>query len=464
MDYLPIFLKLQDQPCLIVGGGDIAVRKLRLLAAAGAKLTVVAPTLCAEMAELAESGTITYLNHHFAPEHVNGMRLVIAATNQETVNAQVYASAEAARIPVNVVDDAARCRFIMPAIIDRSPLMIAVSTGGGVPVLARRVRAELERTIPARYGDLAKLASQFRETAKATFPDTDTRRFFWEQVLDGPIPQQVFAGDLPAAEAALRAAFAHANPKDYQQGAVYLVGSGPGNPDLLTFRALKLMQLADIVLYDNLVAPEILDLVRRDAERLFVGKQRDNHAIPQETLNQKMVELAQAGKKVLRLKGGDPFIFGRGGEEIDTLAAHGIPFEVVPGITSAAGASCLAGIPLTHRDYAQSCTFVTGHRKAGATEFEWARHCRQGDTLVIYMGLAQAAEIRQQLLAAGRGADTPVAIIERASQANQRVITGTLAALDALITEHDVHSPAIILVGEVVLLREKLRGHAAHLA
>nr|WP_308419423.1 siroheme synthase CysG [Chitinibacter fontanus] len=459
MDYFPLFVNLKQQPCMIVGGGDIAVRKMRLLASAGADITVVSPVLCDEMREMVKHGKVHWRPAEFSLSHIAGQRLVIAATDHASVNQAVFAACEAAGILVNSVDDPAHSRFITPAIVDRAPLTIALSTGGGVPVLARHLRAQLEAMIPHGWGDLAKLGSDLRVLAKEKLPDTAARREFWENVLAGPIPDQVFSGQVETARIALTEAL----EKGQQpiRGAVYLVGSGPGNPDLLTFRALRLMQQADVVVYDNLVSKEIMELVRRDAERIYVGKKASNHALPQEEINLLLVRLAQEGKKVLRLKGGDPFIFGRGGEEIAELAAAEIAFEVVPGITSAAGASCYAGIPLTHRDYAQSVTFVTGHRRATESdadklELDWARLVNPSETVVVYMGVAQAGYIAEQLIAHGRSADTPVAIIERATTPQQRVVIANLSNLAEQISAAQIKPPALLIIGDVVKLHEQL--------
>ncbi|WP_297573051.1 siroheme synthase CysG [uncultured Deefgea sp.] len=455
MDYFPLFLNLKQQACLIVGGGEIAVRKLRLLRSAGADVTVVSPELCDEMHDLVRSGEVRWQPAQFSITQITGQRLVIAATDQASVNQAVFSACEAAGILVNAVDDPSHSRFITPAIIDRAPLTIAISTGGGVPVLARHLRAQLEALIPHGWGNLAQLGSELRQYCKEKMPDPAQRREFWEAVLAGPIPDQVFSGQIEHARAQLIAAIDH--PETTPSGAVYLVGSGPGNPDLLTFRALRLMQQADVVLYDNLVSAEIMEMVRRDAERIYVGKKSNNHALPQEEINQLLVRLALEGKKVLRLKGGDPFIFGRGGEEIEELAQHGIAFEVVPGITSAAGASCYAGIPLTHRDYAQSVTFVTGHRKDGEVDLDWPRLVNPSETVVVYMGVAQAGYIAEQLMSHGRDQHTLVAIIERATTAQQRVVTTTLIELAERIEQEGIKPPALLIIGDVVQLHDKLK-------
>jgi len=370
------------------------------------------------------------------------------------LNAVISQQAQALFIPVNVVDAPKLCSVIFPAIVDRSPLIVAVTSGGDAPVLARLIRAKIETWIPATYGQLAGLAKRFRAQVKALFPDVQQRRVFWEDVFQGQVAESVFAGKQQEAQRLLEEKIAGIAPR--MLGEVYLVGAGPGDPDLLTFRALRLMQQADVVLYDRLVAPAIIDLCRRDAERIYVGKQRADHALPQDQINQRLVTLALEGKRVLRLKGGDPFIFGRGGEEIEELAAHGIPFQVVPGITAASGCAAYAGIPLTHRDHAQSVRFVTGHLKDGSTNLPWTELTSSSQTIVFYMGLVGLPMICEQLIAHGRAATTPAALIQQGTTQNQRVITGTLADLAARVAEHEVRAPTLVIVGEVVQLREKL--------
>ncbi|PJI45998.1 MAG: uroporphyrinogen-III C-methyltransferase [Pseudomonas sp.] len=454
MDFLPLFHILRGRRALLVGGGDVALRKARLLNDAGAVLRVVAPEVHSELRELIEEGAGELLLRPYAPGDLQDCVLVIAATDDEPLNAQVSRDANERGVPVNVVDAPALCSVIFPAIVDRSPLVVAVSSGGDAPVLARLLRAKLETWIPATYGQLAGLASRFRERVKQRLPDLQQRRKFWEDVFQGPIAERVLAGLPNEAERLL--ADKLESPQAESRGEVYLVGAGPGDPDLLTFRALRLMQQADVVLYDRLVAPAILELCRRDADRLYVGKRRADHAVPQDEINRKLVELALQGKRVLRLKGGDPFIFGRGGEEIDELAANGIPFQVVPGITAASGCAAYAGIPLTHRDYAQSVRFVTGHLKDGSTDLPWNDLVAPGQTLVFYMGLVGLPVICEQLVRHGRSADTPAALIQQGTTVRQRVFTGTLANLPELVAEHEVHAPTLVIVGEVVQLREKL--------
>ncbi len=454
MDFLPLFHNLKGRNVLLVGGGEVALRKGRLLADAGAALKVVAPEVDPQLLELAQTSQGSVQLRGYQAGDLQGICLVIAATDDEPLNAQISAQAQALGVPVNVVDAPKLCSVIFPAIVDRSPLIVAITSGGDAPVLARLIRAKIETWIPATYGQLAGLSKRFRARVKALFPNVQQRRVFWEEVFQGQIAESVFAGKLQEGESLLEEKIAGIAPR--QLGEVYLVGAGPGDPDLLTFRALRLMQQADVVLYDRLVAPAIVELCRRDAERIYVGKRRAEHALPQEQINQRLVSLAKEGKRVLRLKGGDPFIFGRGGEEIEELAAEGIPFQVVPGITAASGCAAYAGIPLTHRDYAQSVRFVTGHLKDGSCDLPWRDLVAAGQTLVFYMGLLGLPQICAQLIAHGRGPETPVALIEQGTTQQQRVYVGTLASLPALLAQQQVRAPTLVIVGEVVTLREKL--------
>jgi uroporphyrin-III C-methyltransferase/precorrin-2 dehydrogenase/sirohydrochlorin ferrochelatase len=455
MEYLPIFLRLVDRPCAVIGGGEVAARKVGLLLDAGARVTVTAPRLCAALADLAGSGRIVHRARQFAADALDGATVVIAATDERTVNAEVSRLAQLRRIPVNVVDDPELCSFILPAIVDRSPVVVAVSTGGSTPVLARLLRARLETLIPVAYGELAKLAQRFRERVKGALPQP-SRRPFWERVLTGPIAELVFSGRLPQAERALEQAIDDAAHRGPPPGEVYLVGAGPGNPELLTFAALRLMQQADVVLYDNLVSPEIIDLCRRDAERIYVGKQRANHTMRQEEINALLVKLAKEGRRVLRLKGGDPYVFGRGGEEIETLAASGVRFRVVPGITAACGVAAYAGIPLTHRDYAQSCVLVTGHLKDGTMNLDWHGLARPRQTVVVYMGLLGLKKLCEQLIEHGMPPDMPAAVVQQATMPQQRVVTGTLADLAERVEGSGLRPPTLVIVGDVVKLRDTL--------
>ncbi|MFC8749906.1 siroheme synthase CysG [Pseudomonas oryzihabitans] len=454
MDYLPLFHKLDGRPVLVIGGGDIALRKSVLLAEAGALITLVAPEIEPEVRAFVEAQGGSCRVERYAADHLAGHCLVIAATDDDEVNERVSHDAQALGLPVNAVDAPKLCTVIFPAIVDRSPLVIAISSGGDAPVLARLVRAKLESWIPATYGQLAQLAQRFRARVKTRFADLQARRIFWEEVFQGEVAEKVFSGQPQAAEQLLEAKLTSETATF--RGEVYLVGAGPGDPDLLTFRALRLMQQADVVLYDRLVAPTILDMCRRDADRIYVGKRRAEHAVPQDDLNRLLVKLAREGKRVLRLKGGDPFIFGRGGEEIEELAAEGIPFQVVPGITAASGCAAYAGIPLTHRDHAQSVRFVTGHLKDGSADLPWTDLVAPGQTLVFYMGLVGLPTICEQLIAHGKDPATPAALVQQGTTLNQRVFTGTLQDLPQLVAEHEVHAPTLVIVGEVVALREKL--------
>jgi uroporphyrin-III C-methyltransferase/precorrin-2 dehydrogenase/sirohydrochlorin ferrochelatase len=451
MDFLPVFQNVQGRRCLVVGGGAVGARKAGVLLEAGARVRVVAPQI---EDELKAHANLEAVLARFEPQHLEGMALVIAATNDRAVNKQVSELAQARNIPVNVVDDPELCSFIMPAILDRSPLMVAFSSGGASPVLTRMMRGKLETVIPQNYSRLAAFAERFRELVKQRVTNPAKRRIFWENVLDGVVAEKVLTGDEASAEAMLQQMLA--DEDNIVRGEVYLVGAGPGDPDLLTFRALRLMQKADVVVYDALVSKPIVDMTRRDAERIYVGKRRADHALPQEDINLLLVRLAKEGKRVLRLKGGDPFIFGRGGEEIEELAEHGIPFQVVPGITAAAGVASYAGIPLTHRDHAQSCVFVTGHLKDGTMNLDWEQLARPRQTVVVYMGLHGLDTLCAKLVEHGMPDTTPIAIVQHGTQPTQRVITGTLATMPAIAEREQPQPPTLIIVGGVVTLREKL--------
>jgi uroporphyrin-III C-methyltransferase/precorrin-2 dehydrogenase/sirohydrochlorin ferrochelatase len=457
VDYLPVFLNIQGKPCLVVGGGDVARRKVALLLRAGAQVHVVAPAILPGLLEqLAAQGGSHRLGEYIAND-LDGRTLVVAATDDAALHRVIHADCTARQLPLNVVDSPALCSFVFPSIIDRSPLLVAVSSSGKSPVLARLLRARLESTIPAAYGRLADIAGEFRDMAKQSLPDTNNRRAFWEKHLQGRFAELVYAGREAEARTLLREAFAAAAGVHVNAGEVYLVGAGPGDPDLLTFRALRLMQQADVIVYDRLVSQPVLDLCRRDADMIYVGKARSAHAVPQEDINGLLVRLAQEGKRVCRLKGGDPFIFGRGGEEIEELAAAGIPFQVVPGITAASGCAAYAGIPLTHRDYAQSVRFVTGHLKDGSPELPWSELIHERQTLVLYMGLVGLEHISAQLMAHGMSADMPVALVSHGTTPQQRVVIGTLADIAQKVVESGIHAPTLTIIGRVVSLHETLQ-------
>jgi uroporphyrin-III C-methyltransferase/precorrin-2 dehydrogenase/sirohydrochlorin ferrochelatase len=456
MKQLPIFLTIRHKACLVVGAGSIAARKIGLLLKAGADVSVVASEIGSEVSELEKQGAIRCLLRNYEPTDLKGIKLVIAATNNAQLNADISIMAQAENILVNVVDNPELCSFLMPSIIDRNPIQIAISTGGASPVLARLIRSKLEASIPSAYGELAKLVENYRTKVKQAFANVDLRRRFWESVLEGPVSEFALSGRMNEAESMLSELIQSADPDPEYQGEVYLVGAGPGDPDLLTFKALRLMQKCDVVVYDRLVSEPIMALVRRDAEKIYAGKASANHSISQENINQLLVRLAKQGKRVLRLKGGDPFVFGRGGEEIGELIEDNIKFQVVPGITAASGCTTYAGIPLTHRDHSQACIFVTGHRKVDGDDLNWAMLSHANQTVVFYMGLDNVQRICDALKKHGRHENTPAALIEKGTTPDQRVLVGDLNTLPDLVKNNNVRAPTLIVVGEVVNLHSQL--------
>ena len=456
MEALPLFHRLRGETCVLVGAGRVAARKLRLLRAAGARIRVVAPRCGAEIEQLAENDVLILMRRRFRAADLNGAVLVIAATGTPAVNRAVYRAARARGIPVNVVDQPELCTVTFPAIVDRDPVCLAIGSGGAAPVLARMLRTRIEALLPERTGELARLAREYRSAVRAHVHGETERRAFWEGVFSGSVAELVYSGRPAAARRELEALLAGTGKDCAPRGEVYLVGGGPGDPDLLTFRALRLMQQADVVLYDRLVSEPVLALVRRDAERVYVGKRAGTHAVPQPDINAQLIAHARAGRRVLRLKGGDPFIFGRGGEEIEQLAAAGIPFQVVPGITAASGCASYAGIPLTHRDYAQSVRFQTGHRRGDTVDLDWEALARPGQTLVFYMPLEGLAIICERLIRHGLPTTLPAALVERGTRPEQRVFSATLDTLPELVARHRVQAPTLLIVGEVVKLRERL--------
>jgi len=455
VDIFPISLKLQQQPCLIVGGGHIAYRKAVLLHKAGAVIHVIAPDIDANLLQLVEESQGQYIQALYPAQiQLNDYRLVIAATDDYAVNTQVFEDCEALKILVNSVDDPPHCRFMVPAIVDRSPLVISVASNGTSPVLSRQIRTQLETSIPHGMGKLAEFSGKWRAAVKAKISNPDERRVFWEDLYASSLKEQVFHDNLVEADRLIEQALLEwKTPK----GEVYLVGAGPGDPELLTLKALRLMQQADVVIYDRLVSPAIMELCRRDATKIYVGKARSNHAVPQEGINALLVEYASKGQRVCRLKGGDPFIFGRGGEEIQELFAAGVPFQVVPGITAASGCSAYAGIPLTHRDYAQSVRFLTGHLKEGSPELPWDELVYQNQTLVLYMGLVGLEKICEKLIEHGQRRDMPVALISKGTTPEQKVVVGTLANIASKVEENHIQAPTLTIIGDVVSLREQLQ-------
>ncbi len=463
MNYFPIFIDLKNQPCLVVGGGSVAVRKIELLLKAGANITVIAPDIHDNIHSLQKTHPSLQLQEKcFADSDIQQQRLIISATNQADVNQRVAQTAAKYNIPVNVVDNPDLCSFIVPAIVDRSPIVAAISSGGASPVLTRLLRAKIESLIPPAFGRLASLAEKYRELVKQHIHPAAQRRIFWEKTLQGSIAELFYSGKEQDADTQLKQAILNAAEDITPSGEVYLVGAGTGDPDLLTFKALRLMQQADVVVYDRLVAPAILELVRRDAEKIYVGKQRNNHSVPQESINELLARLALSGKRVVRLKGGDPFIFGRGGEELETLVKHNIHFQVVPGITAASGCATYAGIPLTHRDHAQSCTFITGHLKDNSINLNWSQLAAPNQTLVIYMGLLGIDIICQSLIDHGAAADLPIALIQQGTTPTQRVITGTLSNLPKKLEHEIIQPPTLFIIGSVVSLHHSLNWFNPH--
>jgi len=455
MDHLPIFINIRKKPCVVIGGGDIALRKINLLLKAQAKVICLSPLFCKGIKNLSKDGHITLINKSFDQTDIKDYSIIIAATDDSSVNSSISAIAQVKKIPVNVVDSPELSSFIMPSIVDRSPLIIAVSSSGKAPVLSRIIRAKLETVIPSAYGILADIAGEYRQKVKDRFSTIKDRRAFWEAVFSGVIAEKVFSGRISEAKEDIEKQLN--DSVEMELGEVYLVGAGPGDPDLLTFKALRLIQQADVVLYDRLVSKGVMELVRRDSELIYVGKKGgSDKSTKQVDINDQLVELAKSGKRVCRLKGGDPFIFGRGGEEIESLSEHGIPFQVVPGITAASGCSSYAGIPLTHRDYSQSCRFVTAHLKNGTTNLPWEEFIIDQQTIVFYMALSGANYICEKLMEYGMDKDMPIAIIEKGTMPEQKVYISSLIELPALLEREDIHAPTLMIVGEVVKLNEKL--------
>jgi len=463
MDRLPLFLNLRDRRVGVIGDGALAARRVETLFRAGAEVMLFSNAPNDEFNALKGQYQLSDLA---AENAFKGCALCYFAPEEgEEPDAALLAQARDAGALVNVADHPDISDFITPSVLDRSPLIVAISTGGDAPLLGRMLKARLETLIPNAYGRLASLAGSGRAALAEKLTNHSARLRFWERIYDGPIAEMVLTGDEMKAMAALDDEISSCQPDgsaagETQHGEVYLVGAGPGDPDLLTFRAFRLMQRADVVLYDRLVDPAIMDRVRRDAERIYVGKRRSHHAVPQEEIGELMVKLAMQGKRVLRLKGGDPFIFGRGGEEIEKLAEHRIPFQVCPGVTAAAGCSAYAGIPLTHRDHAQSCVFVTGHGRDGPIDLDWSTILRPRQTVAIYMGLAHLDFLMQEFLKHGADPALPVAIVENGTRFNQITVTGNISDITQKAADAGLRGPTIIIAGHVVTLREKLNWYS----
>ncbi len=463
MKYFPFFLQLDKLPCLIVGGGAVAERKIDLLIKANADITIVSIKFTDYILELADKYDIKCITKEYSENILKEKKykFVIAATNNVSLNEKIAKDCDNQNIIINVVDQPEICDFIFPSILERGDITVAVSTGGASPVLARVLRTKLETMVPSNYGKLAEIVSKNRIKVRNKMMKFSSNKIFWEKMLNGKFLELVLAGKNEEAEVFLNSQIDSFDEDVANQGEVYLVGAGPGDPDLLTFKALRLMQQADIALYDRLVHPSIVDLIRRDATKIYVGKERDNHVVRQEEINQLLVKYAKEGKKVLRLKGGDPFIFGRGGEEIETLADEKVAFQVVPGITSASGCSAYSGIPLTHRDYAQSCIFVTGHLKEGKLELDWKNLIQPNQTIVFYMGLVSIDIICSELISNGLDADTPCALVQQGTTNTQKEFISTLNDMPGLVRIKKPKAPTIFIIGGVVSLREKLKWYTA---
>jgi uroporphyrin-III C-methyltransferase/precorrin-2 dehydrogenase/sirohydrochlorin ferrochelatase len=460
MEHFPLFIRLTERSCLVVGGGQVALRKVHALQRSGARLTLLAPTLCDPLQELIQADGVTHLPRSFHPdadesELIRGAFLVVAATDDDACNHAIAEQCERLGVHCNVASDAAAGDLVLPAIIDRSPVVVALNSGGASPTVTRYLKRQLEAFLPASLGQMALWAEQWRSRVKQRLSDIKLRQRLWDRVLSGLAASHVSYGNQQAADNIIEQHLGEAE-RGVLDGEVFLVGAGPGDPDLLTLKALRLIQQADVVLYDRLVSEPIMSLLPKECERIYVGKRQADHAVPQQDINQLLVDLARQGRNVLRLKGGDPFIFGRGGEEIEKLAGQGVPFQVVPGITAASGCASYAGIPLTHRDYAQSVRFVTGHLQNNETNLEWPELARGGQTLVFYMGLSGLPAICQALQQYGRQAETPAAIVERGTTPDQRVLTGTLESLPEIVAGQKVKAPTLLIVGEVVQLQSQL--------
>lgn len=458
MDQLPVFFNLQDRRVAILGGGIAALRKAELAVRAGARVTVFAEQLCTEFHKANMDGRFSHVRGEPSAHDLKDCTLLFCASEDVAQNRRVHAIAKTVGLACNVVDMPDLCDFTMPSIVDRSPVVIAISTAGTSPILGRMIKAKLETLLPAAYGQVAAFVGRYRKKVASAVTDFQQRRHFWERLLEGPVVDLVLAGQEAEAATELEAELGAAarGAQHRQKGEVYLVGAGPGDPDLLTFHALRLMQRAEVVLYDRLIGDGILNLVRRDAERIYVGKLPRDHTVPQDEISQMLLRLAREGKRVLRLKGGDPFIFGRGGEEIELLAEEGIPFQVVPGITAASGCAAYAGIPLTHRDHAQACIFITGHTKDGRFALDWKLVLQPRQTVAVYMGLSHLAELTRAFIEHGAAPSLPAALVDNGTRPNQGVVVGTLDTVAEQAAKAGAKGPAILIIGSVVQLRQKL--------
>ena len=457
MSYLPLFIETTGKKCLIVGGGKVASRKLIPILKAKMKVTLISPKVIEEIElNFHKNKNLKIIKRKFKPEDIEDQFLIIAATNEKTTNQKIAKLSKDNNILVNMAEDSLSGNTLIPSVVDRDPIKIAVSSGAASPILTRLVKTRLETVIPYSFSKLADIMMEYRDAVKKNFLKISDRRKFWEVFLDGPVSEMVLSGHIDKAKKALDESLKE-NKFLEKTGEVYLVGAGPGDPELLSFKALRLMQKADIVIYDRLVSRPIMNLIRQDAEKIYVGKQRADHAMPQENINQLLARLALEGKKVLRLKGGDPFIFGRGGEEIESLIKDDIPFQIVPGITAASGCASYAGIPLTHRDYSQACIFVTGHLRDGTVNLNWEMLAHEKQTLIFYMGMHGSKIICEELIKHGLSDETPAALIVKGTTEDQEVIIGNLKNMPEIIMERKIVPPTLLIIGDVVKLHNKLK-------
>ena len=457
MSYLPLFIETTGKKCLIVGGGKVASRKLIPILKSKMKVTLISPEVIEEIElNFQKNKNLKIIKRKFEPEDIEGQFLIIAATNEKTTNQKIAKLSKDNNILVNMAEDSLSGNTLIPSVVDRDPIKIAVSSGAASPILTRLVKTKLETVIPYSFSKLADIMMEYRDVVKKNFLKISDRRKFWEVFLDGPVSEMVLSGHIDKAKKALDESLKE-NKFLEKTGEVYLVGAGPGDPELLSFKALRLMQKADIVIYDRLVSRPIMNLIRQDAEKIYVGKQRADHAMPQENINQLLARLALEGKKVLRLKGGDPFIFGRGGEEIESLIKDDIPFQIVPGITAASGCASYAGIPLTHRDYSQACIFVTGHLRDGTVNLNWEMLAHEKQTLIFYMGMHGSKIICEELIKHGLSDETPAALIVKGTTEDQEVIIGNLKNMPEIIMDRKIVPPTLLIIGDVVKLHNKLK-------
>ena len=457
MSYLPLFIETTGKKCLIVGGGKVASRKLIPILKAKMKVTLISPEVIEEIElNFQKNKNLKIIKRKFEPEDIEDQFLIIAATNEKTTNQKIAKLSKDNNILVNMAEDSLSGNTLIPSVVDRDPIKIAVSSGAASPILTRLVKTKLETVIPYSFSKLADIMMEYRDVVKKNFLKISDRRKFWEVFLDGPVSEMVLSGHIDKAKKALDESLKE-NKFLEKTGEVYLVGAGPGDPELLSFKALRLMQKADIVIYDRLVSRPIMNLIRQDAEKIYVGKQRADHAMPQENINQLLARLALEGKKVLRLKGGDPFIFGRGGEEIESLIKDDIPFQIVPGITAASGCASYAGIPLTHRDYSQACIFVTGHLRDGTVNLNWEMLAHEKQTLIFYMGMHGSKIICEELIKHGLSDVTPAALIVKGTTEDQEVIIGNLKNMPEIIMDRKIVPPTLLIIGDVVKLHNKLK-------